>query len=139
MKEEVQITITNFQITRPITKEYEAIKRLNTPNYTKFLIDYFSEKENVDFHKYKGVNSQVIKSTDLYREYKRWCENTAFKPFNKSLLEERLKEKNTRIVECTYEGYRSFRFIEVDFNKWLDKFRVKASDIEAISKEDFDD
>ena len=139
LKEEVQITITNFQITRPITKEYEAIKRLNTPNYTKFLIDYFSEKENVDFHKYKGVNSQVIKSTDLYREYKRWCENTTFKPFNKSVLEERLKEKDTGIVECTYDGYRSFRFIEVDFNKWLDKFRVKASDIEAISKEDFDD
>lgn len=45
----------------PITKENEAIKRLNTPNYTKFLIDYFSEKENVDFHEYKGINSQVIK------------------------------------------------------------------------------
>ena len=55
------------------------------------------------------------------------------------ILCERLKEKDTGIVECTYDGYRSFRFIEVDFNKWLDKFRVKASDIEAISKEDFDD
>ena len=139
LKEEVQITIADFQITRPITKEYEAIKRLNVPNYTKFLIDYFSEKENVDFHKYKGVNSQVIKATDLYRKYKNWCENTTFKPFNKSVLEERLKEKETGIIECTYDGYRSFRFIETDFNKWLDKFRTKKEDIEVISNEDFED
>jgi len=139
LKEEVQINITDFQITRPITKEYEAIKRLNTPNYTKFLIDYFSEKENVCYHKYKGANSQVIKATDLYREYKRWCENTTFKPFNKSVLEERIKEKDTGISECVYDGYRSFRFLETDFNKWLDRFRVKAEDIEVISKEDFED
>jgi virulence-associated protein VapD len=139
LKEEVEITITDFQITRPITKEYEAIKRLNTPNYIKFLIDYFSEKENLNFRKYRGVNSQVMRVTCLYSEYKRWCENTTFKPYNKSVLEEKLKEKETGIVGCTYDGYPSFRFIESDFNKWLDKFRVKAEDIEVISNEDFDD
>lgn len=35
--------------------------------------------------------------------------------------------------------YRSFRFIETDFNKWLNKFRVKAEDLEVISNEEYDD
>jgi hypothetical protein len=36
LKEEIKITITNFQKTRPITKEYEAIKRMNAPNILNF-------------------------------------------------------------------------------------------------------
>ena len=66
-----------------------------------------------------------------------WKHN--IKAFQQICLWGKLREKDTGIIECTYDVYRSFRFIETDFNKWLNKFRVKAEDLEVISNEEYDD
>jgi hypothetical protein len=140
LKEEVEITITNFQTTRPITKEYEAIKRMNTPNYIKFLIDYTTDGDTeFKYRKYKGIYSVVIKKTELYLDYSNWCERTKFKAYNKSQFEERLCETSTGIKECLYEGNKSFRFNQVEFSLWMSKFMKKDEDIEVIIEDHFID
>ena len=44
LKEEVKITITNFQTSRPITKEYEVKKRMNNKNYIHNLLNKYIKK-----------------------------------------------------------------------------------------------
>jgi hypothetical protein len=140
LKEEVQVTITNFQTSRPITKEYEAIKRMNTPNYIKFLIDFTTDGDTeFKYRKYKGVSSAVIKKSECYNKYSNWCERTKFKAFNKSQFDERLCEASTGIIECIYDGSKSFRFNQVEFSQWLSKFMKKDEDIEIIGEEDMDE
>ena len=139
-KEEVKITITNFQTSRPITKEYEAIKRMNTPNYIKFLIDYTTDGDTeFKYRKYKGVSSAVVKKSELYSKYSNWCERTKFKPYNKSQFEERLCEAMTGIKECLYEGSKSFRFNQTEYTLWLSKFMKKDEDIEVVVEDEFVD
>ena len=133
--EEVKITIVDFQVSRPITKEYKAIQRINTPNYIKFLIDYTFNKDFEDkYINYKNVISVIIKTTELYRDYKEWCDKCRFTPFNKSQFEERITDING-IIKCIYDGYKCFRFIKTEINNYLNKHKEREEDIEVISDE----
>jgi hypothetical protein len=131
--EEVEINITDFQVSRPITQEYKAIQRLNTPNYIKFLIDY---TPNIKYRCYKNIESGVIKGYKLYEEYIKWCERCRFTPFNKSQFEERITN-NYGIYKCLYDGYKSFRFIKNEVDDYLSKF--KEIDIEVIGDDYIED
>jgi hypothetical protein len=137
LKEEVKINITNFQVSRPITKEYQAIKRLNNPNYIKFLIDY---APFIKYRCYKNIDNHVIKCSKLYEEYVKWCEKCRFTAFNKSQFDERITT-NTGIYKCIYEGNKSFRFIKNEVNEYLSKHNddIEIFEDDYIDNEYFED
>jgi hypothetical protein len=60
LKEEVKITITNFQKNRPITKGYKRLQVLNLPSYVRWIKDYANE---IIYKKYKGIETSVNKKT----------------------------------------------------------------------------
>ena len=138
LKEEIQINISNFQKTRPITKEYEALKRLNTPNYIKFLIDK-EDNKYFEYRKYKGQHTAIIKMSILYMDYKTWCENSKFNAFNKSQFEERLLNESTGTITCIYEGNKSYRIIKDKFNDYINSHRGKTENLEEVKYNDFDE
>jgi hypothetical protein len=140
LKEEVEITISNFQVSRPITKEYEAIKRMNAPNYIKFLIDLENdEMRKLEYRKYKGELTAIKKITEFYNSYKSWCENFKYSSFNKSQFEERLTAENSGIVKCIYEGNKCFRFNQIKYNEFMAKHQEKPEEIEIMTNNNFDD
>ena len=140
LKEEIKITISNFQKTRPITKEYQAIKRMNTHNYIKFLIDLeMDEIRKLEYRKYKGELTAIRKITEFYNSYLKWCESYKYTPFNKSQFEERLTADNTGIIKCIYEGNKCLRFNQLKYNEFLSNHQEKPEEIEIISNNNFDD
>ena len=132
LKEEVKITITDFQKSRPITLEYKRIQKLNINNVYKFLSDY----NEIIYKNYKGVSSSVIQKGFLYTKYKLWCENVLLKPYNKPNFEERLLIEFSGITECLYEGNKSFRFTEIPYKLWLKQWQILDDDIEKVTKEE---
>ena len=138
LKEEVKITISNFQKSRPITKEYQALKRLNTPNYIKFLIDV-EDNNDFDYRKYKGEQTAIYKVSGLYNNYKLWCENSKFSPYNKSQFEERLLNEETGIIKCVYEGNKCYRINKNKFIDYINKHKGNNEELEEIQNNNFED
>jgi hypothetical protein len=131
-KEEVNITIENFQIERPITEEYMKIQKLNTPNPIKFLLEF----KELEYRKYKGEENAVVKRTRLYMLYKEYCDMNKFQSYNKDGFESRIVTNETGISLCTFHGQNVYKFNKETYQKWLEQYKKLDGDVEDIVFDD---
>lgn len=120
--EEIDITIKNFQKTRPITKEYNKIKIRNLPNVIKFLT---SGDLVLTYRKARGKDEYIdcITQKNIYEKYKMFCEKFKYTPYNLDGFNAQLLKKDNGISEVINRGVRgSFRFNKDVYEKWLSKF-----------------
>lgn len=136
--EEVEITITNFQKSRPITKEYNNIKSRNLPNVIKFLKSY---KQNIKYRKVRDSNENVscIKDTDVFTTYKNFCENYKYGAYNKDGFEAYILKKDTGISRVRSHSQEKIRFEKTKFEKWLNKFETETVAEEDDYEDEFQD
>lgn len=137
-KEEVKITITNFQKKRPITKGYKRIQVLNLPSYVRWCKDYYGK---LIFKKYKGVETSVHKQKIVYDDYKSWCERCKYTALKRDTFFHHLEDEETGITCCKFDGYDSYRFSKEKVLAWLEKQGVmkQEGEVEEISKEEYGD
>jgi hypothetical protein len=133
LKEKVNITITNFQKKRPITRGYKRLQVLNLPSYIRWCKDYVDEKP---FRKYKEAIVLVEKKTAIYTDYKIWCEKNKYSALKRDTFFHHLEEDDTGIKKCIHDGNECFRFTKVQVDTWLEKNLLKEKeDIEKISED----
>jgi hypothetical protein len=118
LKEEVKITITNFQKNRPITKGYKRLQVLNLPSYVRWIKDYANE---IIYKKYKGVETSVNKKTSVYSDYKVWCERNKYTALKRDTFFHYLEEEGTGIKSCIKDGCECYRFNKEEVDKWVQK------------------
>jgi phage/plasmid-associated DNA primase len=131
-KEEVKITIQNFQIERPITKEYMKLQKMNTPNPIKFLLEY----TGLDYKLYKKEENAVVKRSMMYKSYVDYCTKYRFTPFNKDGFESRIVVDNSGITLCTFHGNQCYRFNKKVYEAWIGKYKKLDGDVEDITFDD---
>lgn len=131
LKEEVKITITNFQKKRPITKGYKRLQVLNLPSYVRWCKDYVDEKP---FRKYKEAIVLVEKKTGVYSNYKEWCEKNKYTALKRDTFFHHLEEDDTGIKKCIHGGNECFRFTKVQVDAWLQKNLLKEKDDVDVEK-----
>jgi hypothetical protein len=142
--EEVEITIKNFQIERPITKEYNQIRVRNLPNVIKFFLQY-----NITFKKCRGKDEKIrfIPANELYKKYKEYCDDNKFSPTNSDAFKGYIQNGATGIIYCRSNHITGYRIEEQQFRQWLDKFNIvdipeiddEMEDIEYIESDVEDD
>jgi len=120
LKEEVQITITNFQTSRPKTEEYNEIKKRNLSNVIKFLCDkyeafYWRKERNSD------RDISVSKKGDLYSTYKSYCEQNKYTAYNYSSFKSYFKDIQG-IEEFKSNGEQCYKFIKDLFVVYIKQF-----------------
>lgn len=135
LKEKVNITITNFQKKRPITKGYKRLQVLNLPSYIRWCKDYVDE---TPFRTYKEVVILVKKKTDVYNDYKAWCERNKYTALKRDTFFHHLEEEDTGIKKCIHGGNECFRFTKVQVDAWLKKNLLKEQDDADVDKIDED-
>ena len=136
--EEVEITITNFQKSRPITKEYNNIKMRNLPNVIKFLK---SNKKSFKYRKLRGVQEEVycVDNTSIFTSYKNFCENFKYTAYNKDGFEGYLLKKDTGVSRVRSHSVDKLRFDKIKYEKWLSKFETEDVPEEDEYEEMFQD
>lgn len=132
-KEEVKITIENFQISRPITQEYKKLQKLNTPNPIKFLLDY---SRDLIYKKYKGEENAVVKRTHLYIAYNQFCTRCKYTAFNRDGFESRIITEDAGIKICTFHGNECIKFNKTIYEAWIDRYKQLDGDVENIVFDD---
>lgn len=132
-KEEIKITIENFQISRPITQEYKKLQKLNTPNPIKFLLDY---SKLLSYKKYKGEENAIEKRTSLYIAYNHFCTRCRYTPFNRDGFESRIISDESGIKICTFHGNECMKFNKIIYEKWIRQYQELDGDIEEIVFDD---
>lgn len=138
LKNEVQITISNFQKNRPITSGYLRTQQLNLPTYIRWCKDYVMEKQ---FRKYKDIMVYVGKKKIIYENYKNWCETNKYTALKRDTFMHHIEDKETGIKKCISDGCECLRFNEVEVNAWLDKQGINKTnnDVEKFDGYDFID
>lgn len=132
-KEEVKITITNFQKKRPITKGYKRIQVLNLPSHVRWCKDYcFAKDSTMVFKTYKGVETAVKKQKVIYDDYKAWCERCKYTALKRDTFFHNLEDEETGITCCKFQGYDCYRFNKDKVTAWLDKQGVNKEDVEVM-------
>jgi len=123
LKEEVKITITNFQTSRPKTEEYNEIKKRNLSNVIKFLCDRY---EGFQWRKERYGDKDIsilIKST-LYCRYKNYCEECRYTAYNYSSFKSYFKDiKGVDVLKSN--GQQCFKFIKDEFVEYIKQFEEK--------------
>lgn len=137
LKEEVEITITNFQTSRPKTEEYNEIKKRNLSNVIKFLCDKYE-----GFHWRKGrdgdIDISVVKKTDMYSSYKYYCEQNKYTAYNFSSFKSYFKDIKG-VTEFKSHGEQCFKFIKEEFVVYIKQFEENmVEDIEEVLDEEDD-
>lgn len=132
-KEEVKITIQNFQKTRPITEAYKRIQKLNLPSYVRWLLDYHQEG-NIIFKKYKGELNCVIYKNLMFKEYMEWCEKFKYTSTKRDNLFHHLTNKETGISECLRDNKPAFKINKELFEKWLNTYKLNTN-IEEVNED----
>lgn len=129
--EEVEITVTNFQKTRPITDEYKRIQKLNVSNPIRFMM---SIKDDFVWKSYKGRVLSIKKTKDLYSLYKNFCETTNVKAFNKEAFFYKIINEDSKIQKCVSHGYECVRIMKDEYINWFNTFEYldKNEEIERI-------
>ena len=130
LKEEVALTIDDFEKTRPITKYYKQQQKINIPNPIKFLLD-FEFKDYI--YKYKGKEAVVIKEKDFYASYKNYCEVNKYSSYNKDAFENRIINEEQGFNRCIKDGYKSYRLDLEIFNKFINKYKELDGIVEDIT------
>lgn len=124
--EEVNITIKNFQIERPKTEEYKLIQAVNLPNYIKFFLHQGNSSTQFGFifRKERGGDNNIylIRKTELYTNYVRYCEMYKRTPIPYDIFYHKLKEE-TKCEEVQQKGVLKIRIIEKDYLKWGEKYK----------------
>lgn len=135
LKEEINITITNFQNTRPQTQEYEDIKKRNLPNVIKFLADRYKK-----FYYRKGRgeegNISCIEKKELYFMYKNYCEACKYTAYNFTAFKSYMKTVKG-VSELLSHGQSKYKFKEVDFEDYIKDYDDDNDiDIEEIETDE---
>jgi hypothetical protein len=138
LKEEVKITITNFQTSRPKTEEYNEIKKRNLSNVIKFLCDKYEA-----FHWRKSRNEflidkdiSVTKKADMYSSYKYYCEQNKYTAYNYSSFKSYFKDIKG-VVAIRSHGEQCFKFIKDEFVVYIKQFEENdEGDDELLDEED---
>lgn len=138
LKNEVKITINNFQKYRPITDAYKRIQKLNMPSYVRWIQEYNQNTELI-YRKYKGEYNCVKSKTSIYKNYIDWCEDSKYIAIKKDTFFHHLTNKDTGITECLRDGIASVKINEVKFHKWLDTYNTTKNNIEIIENYYLDD
>ena len=138
LKNEVKITISNFQKNRPITSGYLRTQQLNLPSYVKWCKDLVKDKDT-KFKKYNDVMVYISKKKNVYDSYKLWCDTNKYIALKRDTFLHYLEDKDTGITKIIHNGYESFRFNQLEVNKWLDSQGINKTDtnIEVIDGYDF--
>jgi hypothetical protein len=120
LKEEVKITIDNFQLTRPLTTEYSKVKQRNLPNPIKFLrsldIKYKKGRKNDDL-------IYVVSRIELYTKYKKYCEENKYTSYNEGAFKAYL-EQDTGIIYCKSHGVMCYKFNKDEYEKYLSQYNI---------------
>ena len=125
LKYEVNITIKNFQKSRPITRDYIKVKLRNLPNPIKFLQNY-----NFDFRKARGSDNKIfsVSKSHFYDEYKSYCEKNKYSSYNECSFRAYFDKPNTGITLIKYHNYIHYRFEKELFDKFMYQFNNKDID-----------
>ena len=130
LKEEVLITINDFEKTRPLTKYYKQQQKINIPNPIKFLLDFDFTNH---IYKYKGREAVVIKEKDFYASYKNFCEINKYSSYNKDAFENRTINEEQGFNRCVRDGYKSYRIELEVFNSFIKKYKDLEGNVEDIT------
>jgi hypothetical protein len=133
LKEEVHITITNFQNTRPQTQEYEDIRKRNLPNVIKFLADRY---KGFDYRKGRGEEGDIscIEKKELYSMYKIYCEVCKYTAYNFTAFKSYMKTVKG-VSEVLSHGQSKYKFKKVDFEDYIKDYDDN-NDIEEIETDE---
>ena len=116
LKNEINITITNFQTTRPITEAYKKIQNLNIPNYIRFSQEYV--KENT-FKLYNNKQVHIIKRKEFFMNYINWCERNKYTPFKQNTFYHHIEEDNNGIYLRTHKGSEVYQIIKSEYDEYI--------------------
>ena len=134
--EEVDIIITNFQNTRPITQEYKKIQKMNISNPIKFFLD---EKYTFTFKKSCKIDDHVyiVKKTLFYKRYTDFCDKCKIKSFNKEAFYYEIKNEISNIDDCIFAGNKCIKIFKKSMDKWLLPFINLEKQSEIVIDEDY--
>jgi len=133
LKYEINITIRNFQKSRPITQEYVKVKLRNLPNPIKFL-----QSHGIDFRKGRdnALLLRCISKSTFYGYYKKYCEDNKYTAYNECSFRAYLDKPNTGITVVKSHGTLSYRFEKDGFEKYMSQFKNKEyDDMPDVSEE----
>lgn len=131
LKEEVKITIQNFQKSRPITDAYKRIQKLNMPSYVRWLQDY-QENGNIIFKIYNSELNCVKLQSEFYKDYIKWCDEFKYIPSKRDTLFHNLTNKETGIIECYKKHTLAFRINKEKFEIWMNTYKNNFKNIEEM-------
>lgn len=140
--EEVNITIKNFQIERPKTEEYKLIQAVNLPNYIKFFLHQGNPSTQLGFkfRKERGGDNNIylIKKTELYTKYVRYCEMYKRTPIPFDIFYHKLKEE-TKCEEVIQKKERKIRIVEKEYLEWGVKYKKLEKSARVVADNEYDD
>ena len=99
-------------------------------------------RKHLTFRLYQGQKVCIEKITgkqSIYEKYKRFCEQTHKTPYNRDAFLYEIKSDESKIKQCTHNGYDCIRINKQDFNNWLKEYeKIAPNTIEIIDSKEFD-
>ena len=131
LKNEVKITITNFQTSRPKTEAYLKIQNLNIPNHIRFIQEYIKD---VKFRIYNKKPVYVIKRNDLYSAYSIWCDRNKYTSMKQNTFYHHLETDDNGIQECSQKGNIVYSFDKNKIDEYMNSvgFDLKMKGITEL-------
>lgn len=133
--EEVDITIKNFQKDRPITEEYKKVQQLHIPNCVSYMIDI---GDTLNWHPYNERTVCLLKTSDLYRNYKTYCESCKITPYSKKNFIFDIVCERSGIMKCTYHGRECVRLLKPEYDAWIGSYKDLECEMDLDNYDDFD-
>ena len=118
--EEVDITIKNFQKDRPITEEYKKVQQLHIPNCVSYMI---TRNDTLQWKIYKGRSVCLLKTSDLYKSCKIYCEDCKITPYSKKNFIFDIVCGRSGILKCTHGGYECIRLLKPEYEAWIGEYK----------------
>ena len=82
-----------------------------------------NREKNLQWKVYKGRSVCLLKTSDLYKEYKVYCEDCKITPYSKKNFIFDIVCDRSSILKCTHDGYECIRLLKPEYEAWIGEYK----------------
>ena len=108
---------------------------MHIPNCVSYMI---SQENTLQWKIYKGKSVCLLKTSDLYKSYKVYCEDCKITPYSKKNFIFDIVCDRSGILKCTYHGYENIRLSRGEYEKWIGEYKSLECEMDLQNYDDLE-